>query len=188
MARRARYAAGQPPDVGQLSAASRCAAARCRRSSARRRRSPTCGHAFGVDLGRTAQAQFGSPKAGGALSVDVRVRAPCAWSAVELSLYYHRDALRPTSSNPTEFRRAPAGAWVDNAGDNLAGTFTLPDGATDEYDFVVTIVGQPASAVAAAGADGTLIGTVGFTVVAEGGEHFLAADGEVVCADGSPAR
>ena len=86
---------------------------------------------------------------------------------------------------PDRLRRAPAGAWVDNAGDNLAGTFTLPDGATDEYDFVVTIVGQPASAVAAAGADGTLIGTVGFTVVAEGGEHFLAADGEVVCADGS---
>ena len=82
--------------------------------------------AFGVDLGRTAQAQFGSPKAGGALTVDVRVRAPCSWSAVELSLYYHRDALTPTSSNPTDFGAAPAGAWVDNAGDNLAGTFSSP--------------------------------------------------------------
>ena len=98
-----------------------------------------------------------------------------------MTVYYHRDFLTPVSSNPTVFsevQKGPAaGDWVDNAGDNLAGTFTLPDGATDEYDFVVTIVGQPASAVAAAGADGTLIGTVGFTVVAEGGEHFLAADG-----------
>ena len=84
------------------------------------------------------------------LSVDVRVRTSCTWKAIEVALYYHRDALTPTSSNPTDFGAAPAGAWVDNAGDNLAGTFTLPDGATDEYDFVVTIVGQPASAVAAA--------------------------------------
>ena len=33
--------------------------------------------------------------------------------------------------------------------------------------------------------DGLLVGSVAFDVVAEGGEHFLAADGEVVCADGS---
>ena len=60
--------------------------------------------------------------------------------------------------------RPAAGDWVDNAGDNLAGTFTLPEGTTDEYDFVVTIVGTPAAPVSSNANQGVLIGSLGFTV------------------------
>ena len=105
--------------------------------------------------------QFGLPATGAALPVDVRVRAPCAWKAIEVTVYYHRDYLTPVSSNPTVFsevQKGPAaGDWVDNAGDNLAGTFTLPEGTTDEYDFVVTIVGTPAAPVSSNANQGVLL-------------------------------
>jgi len=134
--------------------------------------------------------QFGLPATGAALPVDVRVRAPCAWKAIEVTVYYHRDFLTPVSSNPTVFsevQKGPAaGDWVDNAGDNLAGTFTLPDGTTDEYDFVVTIVGTPAAPVSSNANQGVLIGSLGFTVKAglpTGATGHLTADGEVVCTD-----
>ena len=82
--------------------------------------------------------------------------------------------------NPTDFTATPTGSWLDNAGSNLAGSFTLPDGTTDEYDFVTVIVGDAASAVSPYDvSDGVLIGTVAFTVNTDAmpGEHFLSADG-----------
>ena len=186
---------GNWPTAIDLQAAAVCPAATRRRLPDQPPRTPTCSRTRATSTSeRRRSCSLVSGDGRRAAGRRARARAVCV-EGNRGDVYYHRDYLTPVSSNPTVFsevQKGPAaGDWVDNAGDNLAGTFTLPEGTTDEYDFVVTIVGTPAAPVSSNANQGVLIGSLGFTVKAglpTDATGHLTADGEVVCTTTRRAR